>query len=76
MGNYHKDFDFGIKNFGNKPSYQRKNMNSSQFKRPVDELQQERIKKQRFDLQGNPFSRQVFALKLSGYKSSYFNQHF
>ena len=31
-------------------------MNSSQFKRPVDELQQERIKKQRFDVEGNPFS--------------------
>ena len=30
-------------------------MNPSQFKRPVDELQQERIKKQRFNVEGNPF---------------------
>ena len=31
------------------------NMNASQFKRPVDELQQERMKKQRFNVEGNPF---------------------
>ena len=50
-----------------------KNMNSSQFKRSADELQQGKIKKQRVDVEGNPFSRWFFALKLSGYKSSYFN---
>ena len=32
-------------------------MNPSQFKRSADELQQEGIKKQRVDAEGNPFSR-------------------
>ena len=51
---------------------------NGQFKRSAEESQQGGIKKQRVvvDVEGNLFSIWSFALKLSGYKSSYSNQHF
>ena len=50
---------------------------NGQFKRSAEESQQGGIKKQRVvvDVEGNLFSRRFFALKLSGFKSSYFNNH-
>ena len=50
---------------------------NGQFKRSAEESQQGGIKKQRVvvDVEGKLFSRWFFALKLSGYKSSYFNNN-
>ena len=52
---FDKDFDFWIKNFETNHHTKAKNMNPSQFKRSADESQQGRIKKQRVDVEGNPF---------------------
>ena len=50
---------------------------NGQFKRSAEESQQGGIKKQRVvvDVEGKLFSRWFFALKLSGYKGSYFNNN-